>query len=248
MPLATPRWLFTAQGRSLLGNHRVARGVGSGEMGLRRFALGIVSIAAVALVAALPAAGKEGVKATLTTRMPLDAPAGTQLKVAWTLAYLDENGQRQPFGAGAVFAQLRGASGASAETGFASIGASLTGEYAATVVVPKGGIGDVEIGLRGWTSGATGTRRSDVLFPFTNDPVAGSARGASPASGRPGSEHTGTATTWVFALVAAVLSTLAVLAVTLVRRKDAASRVQSTTDRRASGGDIPSARSRVWRR
>ena len=67
-------------------------------------------------------------------------------------------------------------------TGFAPVGAYSAGEYEATVVVPEGGIGDVEIGLVAWRSDAAGTRRSDALFPITNDPVPGLARVDGPAS------------------------------------------------------------------
>jgi hypothetical protein len=163
---------------------------------LRRFALAALAAAAAALVAALPALGKEGVKATLLTRIPLDAPAGTRLDVAWTLTYPD-HGRRRPFGAGGVFIRLRSAAGASAGTGFAG----GDGTYRATVVVPKGGIGDVQIGLQGWTSGPSGTHESNLLFPITNDPLPGAAR-----SNR-------TWPSWIVVLVAAPLAVLAVLVV-----------------------------------
>jgi hypothetical protein len=163
---------------------------------LRRFALAALAAAAAALVAALPAAGKEGVEATLVTRIPLDAPAGKRLEVGWTLTYLD-HGQRRRFSASGVFVRLRSATGAGAETGFTS----GTGQYRATVVVPKGGIGDVQIGLRGWTNDAAGTHESDALFPITNDPLPGAARSR---DGWP---------RWLLVLVAAPLAVLAVLAV-----------------------------------
>ena len=156
----------------------------------------------MALVAALPAAGKEGVGATLLTRIPLDAPAGARIDVAWRLTYLD-HGRRRPFGAGGVFVRLRSAAGASAAKEFAS----GDGEYRATVVVPKGGIVDVEIGLQGWTSGPGGTRESDLLFPITNDPLPGPARVSTPAS-----THRDTWwASWIVVLAAAVLATLVVV-------------------------------------
>lgn len=144
------------------------------------------------MVAALPAAGKEGVAATLLTKIPLDAPAGTRLEVAWRLTYLD-HGRRRAFGAGGVFVRLRSAGGGSAETEFAS----GDGDYRTTVVVPKGGIGDVQIGLQGWTSGPGGERESDLLFPITNDPLPGTVRSD---AGWP---------SWVVVLVAAGLGALA---------------------------------------
>jgi hypothetical protein len=162
---------------------------------LRRSALVLLGAAAAALVPALPAAGKEGVRATLLTHIPLDAPAGTRLEVAWRLTYLD-HGRRRRFGAGGVFVRLASAAGARAETGFAS----GDGDYKAAVVVPKGGIGDVQIGLQGWTSGPSGTRESDLLFPITNDPLPGAARISRPDTGWP---------SWI--LVPAVLGGLGLL-------------------------------------
>ena len=167
---------------------------------MRRFALLALVAAAVALVAALPAAGKEGVEATLLTRIPLDAPAGKRLEVAWTLTYRD-HGRRRGFGASGVFVRLRSAAGASAETGFAS----GNGAYRAAVVVPEGGIGDVQIGLRGWTNDAASTRESDALFPITNDPLPGAA--ARSDTGWP---------PWIVVLAAAPLAVLALL---LVRQR-----------------------------
>jgi len=144
-------------------------------MGSRRIftLLGIVSLA---LVAALPAAAKEGVHATLETAIPLDAPAGTHLKVRWKLGYADENGVRRPFGANGVFVRFLSGTGAGVTTGFAPSGAYENGRFSATVVVPEGGIRDVQVGLRGFTSGANGTHNADQLFPITNDPMPGVAR------------------------------------------------------------------------
>jgi hypothetical protein len=138
---------------------------------LRRFALVVLVTAATALVAALPAVGKGRVAATLLTKIPLDAPAGTRLEVAWRLTYFD-NGSRRAFGAGDVFIRLRSAAGRSTADEFAN----GDGVYRATLVVPKGGIEDVQIGLQGWTNGPDGTRESDLLFPITNDPLPGAAR------------------------------------------------------------------------
>jgi hypothetical protein len=130
-------------------------------------ALGLLALACAALIAPLPAPGKDGVKATLTTSIRLDAPAGSRLRVAWTLTYADADGKVHLFGAGGVFVRLLSASGAGAETAFAH---GTQGRYGATVIVPRGGIRDIRIGIRGWTSNG---RRADVLFPITNDPVLG---------------------------------------------------------------------------
>ena len=144
-------------------------------MALRRVSFGLLGIVAAAFFAAQPAAAKEGVRATLNTVIPLDASPGTKLKVAWRLAYVDENGRRRPFGANAVFVRLLSRTGSGAKTAYVPSGPYSDGEYSATVAVPEGGIRDIQIGLRGFTSGANGTHNADVLFPITNDPLPGVA-------------------------------------------------------------------------
>src|SRR5687768_11371480 len=111
-------------------------------MRLRALALVLAGMGAVALIAAPAASAKEDVKATLITDIPLDASAGTELKVAWRLSYVDENGDRRPFGANGVFVRLLSASGAASEEGVSTYD---TGQYQATVVVPEGGIRDIQI-------------------------------------------------------------------------------------------------------
>jgi hypothetical protein len=166
-------------------------------------------------VGALPAAAKDGVKATLTSDLPLDAAPGARLRVAWTLAYVDD-GRRRPFGAGGVFVRLVSASGAAAETAFSR---EDGGHYTATVVVPEGGIDDVAIGLRGWVSGHVELRPSDLLFPITNDPVPGVSRIASPPPNRRSSERTENRDqTWVLAVVAGSLLAVGIGVAVVARR------------------------------
>ncbi len=179
---------------------------------MRRLSAALLVVTAAALVAALPAAGKEGVKATLTTPIPLDASPGRKLDVGWTLAALDEHGQRQPFGGGGVFVRLLSASGADPETAVTQ----GSGAFEATVTVPEGGIGDVQIGIQSWTNGPSGTKESDWLFPITNDPMPGKARiTATPSDGRTTSDST----TWIFVVAGFALVALCVIAVAITRRK-----------------------------
>jgi hypothetical protein len=159
-----------------------------------------------ALVAAAPAPAKEGVKATLTTPIPLDAEPGTPLKVGWTLAYV-EDGKRHAFGAGGVFVRLRSASGAAAETAYA---AETNGEFTTTVTVPEGGIGDVQIGLMGVRSDATGTHWAPMFFPITNDPLPGQLHVFSEDSGPSAA---------LIAVVAGSLLALTALAALVARRR-----------------------------
>jgi hypothetical protein len=178
-------------------------------MALRPFSIAVLALAATTFVAAQPAVAKEGVEATLRGSIPLDAPAGTRIDVAWTLTYPDEQGTREPFGASGLFARLLSASGAEPETAFAS---GDRGTYRATVVVPEGGIGDVEFGLAGWQSGESGTR-ADAIFPITNDPLPGTARVWAPTQSDTGSPNW----TWTWILLGGLI--LAALTVALVRRR-----------------------------
>lgn len=180
-------------------------------MFLRRLALLLLVAGAWALFAALPAGAKEDVEATLMSGVPLDAPAGTRLTVSWSLFSVDENGGREPFGANGVFVRLLSASGAQSEEAVASPGAYETGEYEATVTVPEGGIRDIELGLQGWVSDAAGTRRSDLTFPITNDPVPNAAA-SSVAAGESGAGGSGGGSSLVLSLSVGVTSLLAVLA------------------------------------
>jgi hypothetical protein len=163
----------------------------------------IVVFLASALVVAPAAFGKEGVRATLTTPIPLNASSGTTLHVGWTLANRDGT----PFGGGNVFVRLRSATGDGAETAYTN----GPGTFAADVVVPKGGIGDVQIGIRGWSSGPDGTHEAPMFFPITNDPMPGPAQISAPPPN---------STRWPVLLGAfAVLIAAAVFAVLLNRRR-----------------------------
>jgi hypothetical protein len=176
----------------------------------KRVTLGLLCGAAAALLAAQPAAAKDGVKATLNTAIPLDAPAGTSLRIGWSLAYRDEQGRRRPFAASAVFVRLLSRTGAGARTVYVSSGTYTTGRYSASVTVPDGGIRDVQIGLRGFTSGANGTHNADVVFPITNDPLPGVAGVVTP-TGR-------NRTSWIVGVaLGAMLLVLAIAAFATLR-------------------------------
>jgi hypothetical protein len=187
-------------------------GVRSTTMALRRTSV-LLGIALAGLVAATPVAAKEGVRATIHTAVPLDAPAGTKLSVGWSLWSPDGHGHRRLFSANGVFVRLLSKAGSAARTGFAPSGSYTGAEYSAVVTVPDGGIRDVQIGLRGFTSGANGTHNADVLFPITNDPLPGVAAVVQPAADTD-------RTPWIVgALFGCVLVAVASLGVARVRRR-----------------------------
>jgi hypothetical protein len=129
----------------------------------------IAVVAALGLVAGLSetAEAKEGVIARLRAPLPADAQPGTTIVVSWILGIPTEN--EPPFNACGVFVQLKSASGASSTRAYADgpgaaakypdvpvCRAHPTGEYEATILVPDGGIGGIEIGVSG---------TSDAYFP-----------------------------------------------------------------------------------
>jgi hypothetical protein len=149
-------------------------------------ARGLLPVAAVVaaclvLAAGIPAAGKEGITARLLAPVRVDARPGETITVAWALAGPDEGGRRRPFNAIGVFVRLLSAGGGKATIGFATPDAHPDGRYDATVAVPEGGIGGLQIGLRGENDAGP----SDALFPLENDPFLAPARPAAPAGGRP---------------------------------------------------------------
>ena len=194
---------------------------------MRRFALVLVSAAWMAgSVAALPAAAKEGVQATLLSRIPAHPRAGTRLEVSWRLFSIGPHHRRVPFTAGAIVLRLRSATGSTSNESFAS--SAGHGIFRASVVVPKGGLGRIQIGMRGWTSGPDGTHRSDMLFPITNAPAIDLGRVSIPASGRE--------THWLVILTAAiplllVLGLAAFLVRKIGRRGQALGRLSSSGSR-----------------
>jgi len=135
-----------------------------------RFGTAAIALLAAALAAAgtaLPAAAKEGARATITSRVPVHAAAGSSFTLRWIVTVPGGSGRRQPFVADGMFVRLIGAPGVRPRMVFAH---GDHGRYRALVRVPRGGLRGVELGLRGWATDARGTRPSDGLFPITNDP------------------------------------------------------------------------------
>jgi hypothetical protein len=145
---------------------------------MRSLLLAVLAAASLLLLAA-PADGKTGVRARLSSGVPLDAAPGERVTLRWTLGYRDERGRWRPgFDACGVFVRLLSASGASPTVGFDSNGACRPhrgGRYAAGVEVPAGGVGEVQIGLRGTT---------DVFFPLESDSPAAPPRRSAPTPKR----------------------------------------------------------------
>lgn len=125
----------------------------------------LVLLLVLALAATGSAGAKEGVEATILGGVSKQVTPGSTLRVEWRLAELESG---RPFGAGGVFIRLVGAHGA---TSVAEATEVRTGRYAASVVVPAGGIRRILIGLHGFASTPRGTQRADAFFRIVNDPL-----------------------------------------------------------------------------
>lgn len=116
-------------------------------------------IAAVALLA-LPASAKEGVRAKLEGTVRLGAAPGKTMNVAWRL--VDADGRA--FGASGIYLRVSRCAGAPARR--VNARALGGGRFSARVVVPRGGIRELRVGLVGWQITEGRTRRADRLFRF----------------------------------------------------------------------------------
>ncbi|MDX6375829.1 MAG: hypothetical protein QOE98_132 [Gaiellaceae bacterium] len=151
----------------------------------------IAVLAAACCLAAPPAApAKEDVRARLDAPRALaDATPGSRLRVSWTLnaaprmplrGRVSTAELKAGFGAGGVYIAVRGDGSPARIFPAVSPGPGYPrGRYAAHVVVPRGGVSSVAIGLDGWRY-APGQARipADVFFPIENDPFRVAQRGS----------------------------------------------------------------------
>jgi hypothetical protein len=173
-------------------------------------ALPIALLALLSLAA--PVAAKEGMAAQLDAPISLDAQPGSTIEVGFDV-YIEEPTGRLPVQGSPLFIRLVPPDGDEPLEARARETPPGSGHYVASVVVPTGGIGAVEIGLQGHGCDANGCRRMDMLVALVGDAlVAGTVPGAitgaasaaatgvtaeasarpAAASGRPVSEPAGT--------------------------------------------------------
>jgi MYXO-CTERM domain-containing protein len=131
-------------------------------------ALTLALVALLALVA--PAAAKEGAEAQLDAPISLDAEPGSTIEVAVGVFMVDPSG-RYPVQGSPIFVRLVPPNGGEPMEDRATETPAGSGHYVAAVVVPAGGIAEVVVGMPGESCDAAGCRRSDILFPLTDDPL-----------------------------------------------------------------------------
>jgi hypothetical protein len=138
--------------------------------------------AVIGLVAALslavPVLAKEGAEARLDTALPRDAEPGSTIDVGWSV-FMIEGDTTHPVYGSPVYIRLVGPDGTSTTEVMGKEAPAGSGHYTASIQVPAGGIGQVIVGMVGEACiDGAGCRRSDMIFPLTDDPL---VTGAAPA-------------------------------------------------------------------
>ena len=128
------------------------------------------ALAAVALALSLAgvAAAKDGALASLDTPIPVDAEPGTEIDVAWR-AWMPDGGTDWPFSGSPVFIRLVSAHGGRSTETMGRENPVGSGHYSATIAIPSGGMGRVEVGLFGESCVEGTCARSDLLFELPED-------------------------------------------------------------------------------
>src|SRR5687768_4961682 len=113
-------------------------------------------VAAGAVLIAIPASAKEGVRAKLDAPVRLDTTPGKRITVKWRL--VDARGR--PFGASGIYLRV---SRCGSNPLNVRATARRAGRYSARVTVPKGGIRGLRVGLAGWRIMGGHKERADLL-------------------------------------------------------------------------------------
>lgn len=160
-------------------------------MSRRTYALSAIVGLVTAVSLALPVLAKEGAEARLDTALPRDAEPGSMVKVGWSVFSIDGD-QTNPIYGSPVYIRLVGPGGTSATEVMGLEAPRGSGHYTASIEVPKGGIGEVIVGMVGESCVQGGAcQRSDMIFPLTDDPlVSGAAPVAAPVPAAPATPAT----------------------------------------------------------
>ncbi len=135
----------------------------------------------LALSLAGVAAAKGGALASLETPIPPDADPGTTIDVAWR-AWMPDAGTDWPFSGLPVFIRLISADGSFATETMGRESPAGSGHYDATIAIPSGGVGRVEVGLFGESCVDGTCTRSDLLFELPEDQRVPQAAAAPPVA------------------------------------------------------------------
>jgi hypothetical protein len=136
---------------------------------MRRVAwAGLLGTALLLSVAGITAA-KEGALATLDAPIPPGTVPGGEIEVGWSAGWPDGVGGLDPIIGSPVFIRLTSVDGSEKIEGSGTERPSGSGHYVATITVPRGGVGLVEIGLRGESCVNGECMRSDLMFALADE-------------------------------------------------------------------------------
>jgi hypothetical protein len=96
----------------------------------------------------------------------LDAKPGKRITVAWEISLAGAQAARGDDDR--FYVRLLSKTGARSTHAY---GRFRGDSYLARVRVPRGGVGDIEIRLKGWMITPGAKRRADMLIPIANDPL-----------------------------------------------------------------------------
>ena len=114
------------------------------------------------------AAAKGNAMAALDAPIPPDADPGSELEVGWR-AWTPDGGAEWPFAGSPVFIRLVSTDGTSTTEVLGRENPRGSGHYLATISVPPGGVGRVEIGLLGESCVDGSCTRSDMMFELPEE-------------------------------------------------------------------------------
>lgn len=135
---------------------------------MRRLATATVIAAVLVVAFAGSAAAKGDAMAELDAPIPPDADPGTELEVGWR-AWTPDGGTEWPFAGSPIFIRLISTDGTASTEVLGTENPRGSGHYLATISVPPGGVGRVEIGLLGESCVDGACTRSDILFELPEE-------------------------------------------------------------------------------
>jgi hypothetical protein len=111
---------------------------------------------------------KEGAIALLDAPIPPGTEPGTEIEVGWSAGWPDGAGGLDPIIGSPVFIRLTSVDGLEQVEASGTERPAGSGHYVATITVPRGGVGLVEIGLRGESCVNGECIRSDIPFVLSD--------------------------------------------------------------------------------
>ena len=136
---------------------------------MRRLARASLLGTALLLSMAGIAAAKEGAEASLDAPIPPATEPETEIEVGWSAGWPDGAGGLDPIIGSPVFIRLTSVDGSEKVETSGTERPSGSGHYVATITVPRGGVGLVEIGLRGESCVDGECTRSDLMFVLAEE-------------------------------------------------------------------------------